>query len=61
MRFVSTAMMAVISQAVTTRENLHQMTSDLAQTAVDAEGCGETPRGSMVPYKGPQQYAPERT
>ena len=66
--FVSTAMVAAISQAVNTREFVHKVTSDLiserslAQTSaeLEAEGCGDTPRGAMVNYLGPAEHAPFR-
>ena len=68
--FVSSAMVAAIAQAVNTREFVHKVTSDLidersalAQTSaeLEAEGCGDTPRGAPVAYLGPSKHAPFRS
>ena len=65
--FVTSAMVAAIAEGVNTREFMHRVTDDLIQdalaqtsTELEAEGCGDTPRGSMVPYQGPKTHAPFR-
>ena len=59
----TSAAVAAIASAVNTREYMHLMTDELvndklAQTATEAEGCGDTPRGQPVVYHGPADYAP---
>ena len=58
--FVTGSMVVAISQAVNTRDTMHTLSADLAQTNAEAEGCGDSERGAMVPYRGPNSYAPYR-
>ena len=58
--FVTSSMVVAISQAVNSRDTMHTISADLAQTNAEAEGCGESERGAMVPYRGPSNYAPYR-